>query len=149
MGETLAVRTFDPKSIIITIGGVPMSGFADGTFLEITTDTQQFTKVIGADGYATRVKSNNYGGILTLTLSQTSPSNDILSALLNLDRFTNSGVVPILIKDLLGTSMFFSATGWIQQFPDFTFSNEIAERAWVFDLADVEMFIGGNGENEQ
>ena len=29
----MAVRTYDPKQVIITVGGVPMSGFADGTFL--------------------------------------------------------------------------------------------------------------------
>ena len=26
----MAVRTYDPKQVIITVGGVPMSGFADG-----------------------------------------------------------------------------------------------------------------------
>lgn len=143
----MSVRTFDPKSVIIAIGGVPMSGFADGTFLEITADTQQFTKVIGADGYATRVKTNNYGGVMTLTLSQSSPSNDVLSALLNADRVSNAGVVPILIKDLSGTTIIFSATGWIQQFPDTSFGNAINNRAWAFDLAEMDVLIGGNGEN--
>lgn len=142
----MAVLTYDPKSVVITVGGIPMSGYADGTFLEITADTQQFTKVIGADGYATRVKSNDYGGVLTLTLSQSSPSNDALSALFNLDKLTSTGVVPILIKDLSGTTVLFSATGWIQQFPDIAFGNEINDRAWTFDLANLDIFVGGNGE---
>jgi hypothetical protein len=143
----MAVRTFDPKSVIIAIGGVPMSGFADGTFLEVTADTQQFTKVIGADGFVTRVKTNNYGGVMTLTLGQTSPSNDVLSGFLAADRVANLGVVPILIKDLSGTTILFSATGWIQQFPDVTFGNTNNNRAWAFDLAEMDVFIGGNGEN--
>lgn len=144
----MAVRTVDPKSVIIAIGGVPMSGFADGTFLEITADAQQFSKVTGADGYTTRVKTNNYGGTLTLTLSQSSPSNDVLSALLNADRLRNAGVVPILIKDLTGTTKIFSATAWIQQMPDVAYGNAINNRAWVFDLAEMDTFIGGNGEND-
>jgi len=143
----MAVRTFDPKSVIVTIGGVPMSGYADGTFLEITADTQQWTKVTGADGFTTRVKSNDYGGVMTLTLSQSSPSNDVLSALLNVDKLSNAGVVPILIKDLSGTTIIFSASGWIQQFPDISFGNEINNRAWVLDLADMDILVGGNGEN--
>jgi hypothetical protein len=143
----MAVRTFDPKSVIVTIGGVPMSGYADGTFLEITADTQQFSKVVGADGYTTRVKSNNYGGVMTLTLSQSSPSNDILSGFLAADRAANLGVVPILVKDLSGTTVIFSGTGWIQQFPDVTYGNEINNRGWVLDLADIDILIGGNGEN--
>lgn len=143
----MALHTFDPKSVIVTIGGVPMSGYADGTFLEVTADDQQFTKVVGADGFTTRVKSNNYGGVMTLTLAQSSPSNDVLSGFLALDRASNAGVVPILIKDLSGTTIIFSATGWIQQFPDVTFGNEMNNRAWAFDLADLTLLIGGNGEN--
>ncbi len=141
----MAVATFDPKSVIVTIGGVAMSGYADGTFLEITADQQQFTKVTGADGYTTRVKSNDYGALMTLTLSQSSPSNDALSGFLALDRATNAGVVPILIKDLSGTTIMFAGTGWIRQFPDVTFANEISNRAWQIDLAEADIFIGGNG----
>lgn len=143
----MAVSTFDPKSVVVTIGGITISGYADGTFLEITADTPQFTKITGADGYVTRVKSNDYGAVLTLTLSQSSPSNDVLSALFNADRLSNAGVVPILIKDLSGTTVIFAATGWIQQFPDTAFGNEINDRAWVIDLANADLFIGGNGES--
>lgn len=145
----MAVHTVDPKNVIISVGGVNISGFADGTFLEITADTQQFTKVIGADGFATRVKTNNYGGVLTITLAQSSPSNDVLSALLNADRVSNSGVVPILIRDITGTTIIFSASGWIQQLPDTAYGNTINNRAWVFDLAEMDVFIGGNGVNDQ
>jgi Protein of unknown function (DUF3277) len=141
----MAVSTIDPKDVVISIGGVPVSGFTNGTFLEIVADQQQFTKVTGADGYVTRVKSNDYGATMTLTLAQSSPSNDVLSAIFNADRAINGGVVPILIKDLSGTTVIFSATGWIQQFPDITYSNEFTERAWVFDLANVDFFLGGNG----
>ena len=140
----MSVRTVDPKNVIVTIDGIPMSGYADGTFLEITADTQQFTKVVGADGTTTRVKSNNYGGVLTLTLSQSSPSNDVLSGLLNADRAANLGIFPILIKDLSGTTLIFSATGWIQQFPDSAWGTDINNRAWSIDLADIDILIGGN-----
>ncbi len=143
----MATRTYDPKSVLVTVGGVSMSGYADGTFLEITADNQQFTKVTGADGYTTRVKSNNYGGIMTLTLSQSSPSNDVLSGILALDRAANGGVVPVLIKDMSGNTVVFAATGWIQQFPDMSFGNEINDRAWIIDLADIDIFVGSNGEN--
>lgn len=143
----MTLRTFDPASVVISIGGVPISGFADGTFLELTADDPQFTKVVGSDGFTTRVKSNNYGGVLTITLAQSSPSNDVLTGFLQLDRLTNRGVVPILIKDLSGTTLIFSATGWIQQFPDVTFGNELNNRAWILDLAEIDLFIGGNNEN--
>jgi len=143
----MAVRTFDPKSVIVSIGGVPLSGFADGTFLTIDRDENAFTKVTGADGTSTRVKSNNRSGSMTLTLKQSSPSNDILSGFAALDEISNSGVVPILIKDLSGNSLYFSATGWIQKYPTSEFSKDISNRAWVLDLVDVDIFVGSNAEN--
>lgn len=141
----MAVSTFDPKDLIIVVGEVPISGYADGTFLEITQDAQQFTKTTGADGYTTRVKSNNYGAVATITLAQTSPSNDMLSLLASVDRLTNKGIFPILIKDINGTTIIFSGTAWIQQIPDAVYGNEINTRAWVIDMAEADTFLGGNG----
>jgi len=140
----MAVRTYDPKSVVVSIGGVPMSGYADGTFLVVDRDEQAFTKVTGADGTSTRVKSNNRSGSMTLTLKQSSPSNDVLSGFTALDELSNSGVVPILIKDLSGNSLYFSATGWVQKFPSSEFGKEINNREWVLDLVDVDMFVGSN-----
>lgn len=143
----MAVRTYDPKSVVITVGGIPMSGYADGTFCEVTRDDVAFTKVVGADGTTTRVKSNNTGGSLVITLKQSSPSNDVLSGFAQADELANAGVVPILVKDLSGNSIYFSATGWIQKVADSTFGNEINNRTWTLDLADVDIFVGSNGEN--
>jgi hypothetical protein len=143
----MAVRTYDPKQVVITVGGVPMSGFADGTFLLVDRDEDAFSKVTGADGATTRVKSNNRGGSLTLTLKQSSPSNDVLSSFANLDELSNAGVVPILVRDLSGNSVYFSATGWIRKYPSSEFGKELNNREWVLDLADMDVFVGSNGEN--
>lgn len=143
----MALRTYDPKQVVISIGGVPISGYADGTFLLIDRDENAFTKVTGADGTSTRVKSNNRAGSMTLTLKQSSPSNDVLSGFATLDELSNAGVVPILIKDLSGNSLYFSATGWIQKFPSSEFGKEISNREWVLDLVDVDMFVGSNAVN--
>lgn len=144
----MSVRTFDPASVVITVGGVPMSGFADGTFLLVDRDEDAFVKVTGADGTSTRVKSNNRAGTLTLTLKQSSPSNDVLSGFAILDELSNSGVVPVLVKDLSGNSLYFSATGWIQKMPASEFGKEINNREWIIDLVDVDMFVGSNAQSE-
>lgn len=143
----MALSTYDPRQVLVNIGGVPISGFADGAFVEIVSNSQQFTQVVGADGFTTRIKSNDYSAVMTLTLSQTSPSNDVLSAFFNLDKATNAGVFPVLIKDIEGNTLIFSATGWIQQFPDISFSNEISNRAWSIALVDLDLFLAGNEPN--
>ena len=143
----MALRTFDPRLVNILIGGVPMQGFADGTFLSIDRDEDAFVKVVGADGTSTRIKSNNRSATLTLTLKQSSPSNDVLSGFAALDELSNTGVVPVLVKDNSGNSIYFSATGWVQKYPLSEFSKEISNREWTLDLVDTDIFVGSNNEN--
>lgn len=138
------VRTYDPKQVMILIGGIPMGGFADGEYVNVERTSDTFTMVSGADGITSRAKTNDRSGSMTLTLAQTSPSNDALSAIALADELTNSGVVPILIKDGSGTTVFVSAFGWIKKPPAASFAKEIGNRAWILDLADLDVFIGGN-----
>lgn len=144
----MAVRTYDPKQVAINIGGAPMQGFADGTFLNVERENDAFQKVVGADGVVSRAKSNDRSGLATLTLVQTSPSNDLLSALAVADELQNAGVVPITVKDLEGRTTYFAGTGWIRKMADSEFSNEITNREWAIDLAEVDVFIGGNGPEQ-
>lgn len=138
------VRTYSPGEIVMTVNGVAMGGFADGTFITVARDEQSFTKVTGADGTVSRSKSNNRSGTVTLSLQQTSPSNEVLSALLAQDELDNSGVVPVLIKDNSGTARFFSGTGWVQGMPSVEYGKEIANREWVVEMADMEFNVAGN-----
>lgn len=142
----MPVRTYDPKQCLIIIGGVPMSGFADGTFVSVERSSDTFTKVSGADGIVSRAKTNDRSGTLTLTLAQTSPSNDVLSGFQIADELTNNGIVPVLIKDISGRSTYVSGFGWVRKPPTGEFGKEIADREWVLDLADLEVFTGGNAD---
>lgn len=141
----MAVRTYDPAQVIITIGGSIMSGFADGTFITIERETDTFTKVSGADGVISRAKSNDKSALLTITLAQTSPSNDALSILHNVDELTAKGVVPVLVKDILGRSTYVSGNGWIRRPAGYEGGKEITDREWQIDLAETLWFTGGNG----
>lgn len=140
----MATRTYDPKSVSVIIGGFPISGFADGTFINAMRSNDAFTKTTGADGDTTRVKSNDKSGELTITLDQTSLSNDVLTSIALRDELANAGVVTIRIKDILGASTFVSATGWIRKIPEVEYGKETSTREWVFDMSDFEMFVGGN-----
>lgn len=138
------VKTYDPKQVVVSVGGIPISGYADGTFVNVTRDEDAFTKRTGADGEASRAKSNNRGGSITVTLQQTSLSNDALSALALVDENTGDGVVPVIVKDVRGTTLCYSSAGWIKKMPDAEFSKEIQDREWVIDCADLRFNVGGN-----
>lgn len=144
----MSVRTYDPKQVSVLIGGVPMSGFADGTFVSIERDEDTFSKVVGSDGVTSRAKTNNRNGTLTLTLAQTSPSNDVLEGIALLDENSNTGVVPVMVKDNSGRSIHFSALGWVQKHPTAEFGKEVSNREWTVALADYTPFNGGNADFE-
>ncbi len=139
-----AATTFDPALVIVSIGGVTMHGFADGTFVNVERERDTFTKNVGADGEVTRVKTNDKSGMLSLTLQQASGSNDLLSGFAQLDEQANSGIVPVLIEDKSGRTVLFSAEGWIRKPPAVEFGNEASTREWVLDLAKIDYFVGGN-----
>lgn len=143
----MALRTYDPSEVIISVGGVPIGGFTDGTFVEIARDEATWTKTVGADGTVTRGKTNNFSGTITITLKQSSPSNDVLSGFLVADELSNSGVVPILIKDLSGNSTFFTAQGWVTTFAPSPFGKEINDRVWTIATTSIDMFVGSNSNS--
>lgn len=138
------LRTYDPKKVIVTVGGVPISGFADGTFVGVERDNDAWAKVSGADGVVSRAKSNDLTGTITLTLQQTSPSNDVLSGFAIADELTNAGVVPVSVTDLGGRTLIVSAFSWIMKRANAEFSKEISNREWAIACAELKMFLGGN-----
>jgi hypothetical protein len=141
------VYTYASDEVQIIVGGVPMSGLADGTFVSISRDEQAFTKVTGADGSTSRSKSANRAGSITITLKQTSPANDVLSGFMIADEQSNNGVVTVMVKDTGGRTLHYASAAWVQQMPDQDFSKEISNREWVMDCARINSFVGGNTQS--
>jgi hypothetical protein len=140
----MAVRTYAADEVRIIVGGIPISGLADGTFVTIARDEQAFNKVTGADGSTSRAKTANRAGSITLTLQQTSPSNDYLTTLMIADEQGGNGVVPMLVKDESGNTVASTAAAWVQQAPSQEFSKDVSEREWVMDCARIDMTVGSN-----
>jgi len=139
------VKTFDPQKIIVTFFGFPISGFADGTFVNVTGASDKFNKAMGADGEITRTKTNDYTSEVTISLTQSSLSNDVLSGFVNADRLLNAGKGPLAITDLNGTTLRFWKEAWIKKEPDMGMSKDVETRDWVFDTGQEDQFlIGGN-----
>jgi hypothetical protein len=131
------VTTYDAKKVIITLGGVPIGGYADGSFVEITPTADSFAKKTGADGEVARSRSNDNTHRVTITLQQSSLSNEYLSKVKNADKLTNLGMLPLSITDLSGTTLFFWPQAWVVTDPSWTYAKENTERAWAFDTGQV------------
>lgn len=143
----MALSTYSPKDVTITLAGIhSVIGYADGTFVSIKKDIKPFAKVRAMDGEIARQYFDDAGYKVTLTLMQSSPTNNILSMLYNIDTVTHMGKVPLFIKDGRGQTYFLAGTAWIEEIPEVTFGAELDTRTWVFGCSDVVMTIGGNSD---
>lgn len=138
------MRTYDPSSVVFTFFGAEISGYAEGTFIKYEQEEDAYKKVVGGTGEVARTKTSNTSGSFTITLLQTSPSNDFLSSVAELDRRSNGGVGAALLKDLSGNTIISASEAWIRKQPSTEFGNEISSREWIIDTAEVSATIGGN-----
>lgn len=141
------MKHYEPDQITIVFAGIRMRGYADGEFVRVETQTEDFTSKAGTDGEVTRSKTNDRRGTVTIMLEQTSPANAELSALRALDINTpgGAGVGALLIRDRLnGETLYRAAEAWIQKLPDSSFDRESQSREWVIECAKLDAFIGGN-----
>lgn len=140
----MSIKTYNPNDTVFSFGGNIMTGYADGEFLNITRPEDMFNTTVGANNEVVRVQTNNTMSEITLTLLQSSISNDILSAIHQLDIVASAGVLPLVIKDLSGLTTFFAGDAWLKKFADQGFGKEISNREWVFTSAESQIFVGGN-----
>jgi len=142
----MTVKNYDPKGIALVFAGIPITGYAKGTFVSISYNEDAFVLSIGADGEGTRAKTNNKSATIEFTLTQSSPSNDLLSAIHNLDQMSpgGDGIGPFLLKDLFGTSLAIAETAWVRKMPDAGYGPEIGERVWTLETDSLLSNVGGN-----
>lgn len=136
--------TYNPKKVSVIVGGKIISGFTDGNFIKAARNSDMWSLKTGVDGIATRSKTNDKSGKITITLHQSSPSNDYLSTLALSDEASDTGAVPILIRDSNGTSLVSCLTGWVKKLADGDYEKEVANRVWVIETDELVLFNGGN-----
>lgn len=139
------VRTYDPKKVVITIGSHTVTGYAEGTFISVEPEGDGTTAQAGADGEVARALSNNPLSTVTLTLQQTSPSNDFLSELFRRDRASGGGgVLPLQVRDLRGTSLLAASQAWVTNWPTYERGAELNDSEWALMAVMTDINIGGN-----
>lgn len=136
--------TFRPQDVTVVFAGIPISGFAKGTFVSWARNSDSFTPSVGSAGEGGRAASGDKSGSVTLTTMQTSPVNGVLSALAKADEETGDGVGLLAIKDLSGLSIITGPEAWLRKPADGELSNELTNREWIFDMIELEIFDGGN-----
>lgn len=140
------VHTYNAARVVVIVNGFNITGFADGTFININMVNDGITTQVGADGEIARAINTDRRCTVTVTLQQTSMANEYLSTLFNTDMLTCGGLIgPILIQDLCGTTLFMASQAWVVKPADTEFGKEILTRAWQLQTGAPTVYnIGGN-----
>ncbi len=136
------VYTYSPEDVAVTVGPALITGFAEDSFISCEREEDSFTKTVGCDGTVTRTRNPNRSGSITITLSQSSPANDVLAAAAMKDEIDGSGVVPVMVKDSNGTTIV-AGRGWVKKPANVEFGKAAGNREWVLDVDKMATFPGG------
>lgn len=144
-----ALKTYDPKKVNVIYGPVIMTGFAEGTFINVETRGEGTEAIVGCDQEIVRSMSvDSVLKLVTVTLLQSSDSNDKLSLLHDADNVSQKGLLPLAIKDLSGRSVMMSDQAWIVKKPTFkrgkTASDGALEWQFLAVVPDEAFLIGGH-----
>lgn len=139
------MKTYDFNQVSCIAGGNPITGFAEGDdVIKVEYDKELFSTVVGANGEATRTKSNNFSAKVTLKLLKTSLANDILNQFYQSDRLSNSGLFPFLLKDNNGTDLHSAEQMWIEKSPSVGHGENPSVNEWVLRTHYLVSNYGGN-----
>lgn len=139
-------REYDPDQVSASVNGVPLSGFADGEMIGVERQGDDFEDVVGTDGEVTRSKSSDNRATVTVRLMQSSPANDLLSAMRTLDKASpnGAGVGPFMLRDKQGRTILLAEKCWIAAPPKSSWDRTAKEREWKIRCASLVEFHGGN-----
>lgn len=134
-----AIKTYNPKEVVVACGTHIVSGYADDSFINIEPNGDGITKKVGCDGEIARSISPDNTYKVKITLLQNSDSNSFLSNIADYDRATGNGLFPVLIKDLRGGLLFATEAAWVIKKSPATRGKETNNREWEIDTASAVM----------
>ena len=139
----MTVRQYDPKLITLQFAGIVVEGYADGSFVEVEQTTESFTSYGGTDGTVSRSKSSDERSMVTVKLSQTSPTNALFSALHQRDKDlpNGAGVGQFLLEDRGGSLLVRGDEAWIVSRPKLERDRTVKEQEWKIEIANTEWTI--------
>lgn len=140
----MTIASYSPEDINCLAFGIPLGGFADGTFITISKDKVPYGATETSDGQVARLYTNSQTYTISLTFHRGSTSNDILTKLWQLDEFSQVGKFPLFIRDLSGTDLFFSTNTWIEGIPNMVQSTNFDTRTWILRSSQAVINVGSN-----
>jgi hypothetical protein len=137
--------SFNIKNVIFLVGGFPMSGYAEGSKIEVKRKTEHWRSVAGTDGEVARSRVHDDRYEIKVTFMPHSTANVTLNTLLLADKLTGQGIVPVSLLDPSTGEQFLANGAWVMQSPGVVYSNGIEGREWTLETSSGEELRTGLG----
>ena len=131
---------YSPEEVIVIWGAVQFDGFADGEFVTIELDEDEFTKKAGARGDIVRTENLNKGGNVKVITQAESAVNDLIML-----QIATKRAYPLTVKYANGTTLVAGPHCWCKKRPPVAYGKESGNREWMLDVAEFTTYhVGGN-----
>jgi len=132
-------QSYAPKDVVVSWNGVPITGFAEGTFITMKRATESKKKTVGSQGDVCITMSADKTGEIELTLMQSAPSNAKLALLLHLEEKARIPTVGVLmVSDPSGAVLALSKNAFLMSFPSLDLADDAGDRTWMFACEDLD-----------
>lgn len=136
------VITFNPADVFLNIAGYNCVGWNE---ISIERKSKNFRPIKGIRGKSTRVRDRDSSAIVNISLMQVSPTNDVLSQILEEDLELGTGRIDLLLVDKSGNSVFKSSEAYIDGYPKISYKDSVETAVWTFECQSTDTyFVGGN-----
>jgi len=133
------MAVYSPLNVHMIYGGAQISGFAEGSYINVEFNEERAVLLVGADGESTRSIVANKSARITVRLLPTSTSNAVFQAALTADEL-GAGALPLVLTNS-DTGQIYTAEGaWVVQPPGYDFQVEAQAVEWVLETDEL---IGG------
>lgn len=134
---------YNGKKVTVQFGSIVAEGYAKGTFVKASRNSDAFELEIGGDGNGARTQNADKSGRIEVTLMQGSPTNDAFQAQALIDEISGAGVNEAFVKDINGTAYAHAATAWIVKQADLERAKEQGEVTWIIETHELDVHQGG------
>jgi hypothetical protein len=144
---------YNLAAVVVILGGYKISkgrgasGYGPDVVISHKQTKPDFTKQEGADGSVTVSATNSVLTEFELTVMQsTSSTNGFLTAARIAAKAAGVPLVmPLLMQDMNGTTVFSALKCWIDGPPDQEFKSDAGPRTWHLSAMPELNALGGNG----
>lgn len=134
------MTTYDPKDVILLVGGYQITGFTEGTGISVNREANLVEKKVGINGKFSLSKNRNDTGTMTISLQATSEDNGVLESWVFAAKQQGTPVIlPIFLNDPSG-AIIASTIGWVEVQADFSVEEGVSDREWTIGLGDASTF---------